>query len=477
MKNLEENVRNINGMIDYESQGLGEKSFEERLKVDTAKLINASHDVATTNSGGMEELIEVFKKIGYTEEHIEKIINSWVVRNLKTETIIKNVNRNYMFFRNLGYTNEDIINMSGQCETIYNYSIENMKMKIEQFQDMGYTRQEALNIFKVSSRLFGFSINYLQEKIVQMQKLGYSKEDVIKMGKRYPILFELRIQKIQERHAQLQELGYSKQQVLKIIKLNPRIFRLSIEVIRERIEEMQSLGYTKDDVLYIVQRQSSILWTTFEVMQEKIEQMQKMGYTKEEVLKMARSNTRIYNLSIEHVQSKIEKMKQLGYRKEEILNMCKMLPVIFSLSTDNIQEKVEFYYFIGLSSLVTQKPTIMIQSVQLSYAKYKFLEGIGVYIDETNYYSLLMEQNSFEKKYGITNEELLAKYDYQDFLNQRNADESLSIQNTLRWEKQKMRRLGKEEFVRKVIAFKKKQEKKIAQLEAQKKKEGVDIGE
>ena len=42
------------GIIDYESQGLGEKSFEERLKVDTTKLIKASHDVATTNRGGMD---------------------------------------------------------------------------------------------------------------------------------------------------------------------------------------------------------------------------------------------------------------------------------------------------------------------------------------------------------------------------------------------------------------------------------------
>ena len=53
MKNLEENVRNINGMIDYESQGLGEKSFQERLKVDTTNVIEASHDVVTTIEGGM----------------------------------------------------------------------------------------------------------------------------------------------------------------------------------------------------------------------------------------------------------------------------------------------------------------------------------------------------------------------------------------------------------------------------------------
>ena len=42
------------GIIDYESQGLGEKSFEERLKIDKTKVIKASHDVATTNRGGMD---------------------------------------------------------------------------------------------------------------------------------------------------------------------------------------------------------------------------------------------------------------------------------------------------------------------------------------------------------------------------------------------------------------------------------------
>lgn len=42
------------GIIDYESQGIGDKSFEERLKVDKNKIIKASHDVATTEKGGME---------------------------------------------------------------------------------------------------------------------------------------------------------------------------------------------------------------------------------------------------------------------------------------------------------------------------------------------------------------------------------------------------------------------------------------
>lgn len=60
----------------------------------------------------MEELKELFKKIGYTENEFDEIINAYSSKTFKTETLMKRVKENYNFFISLGYTREEIIKMT-----------------------------------------------------------------------------------------------------------------------------------------------------------------------------------------------------------------------------------------------------------------------------------------------------------------------------------------------------------------------------
>lgn len=54
------------------------------------------------------------------------------------------------------------------------------------------------------------------------------------------------------------------------------------------------------------------------------------------------------------------------------------------------------------------------QSINLSYARYQFLKEKGIEIDESNYLKLFVNQSRFEKQYGITKEELLERYPYEE---------------------------------------------------------------
>ena len=54
------------------------------------------------------------------------------------------------------------------------------------------------------------------------------------------------------------------------------------------------------------------------------------------------------------------------------------------------------------------------QSMKLSYARYMFFKERNINIDETNSERLFIIQKLFEKKYGITKQELLERYPYME---------------------------------------------------------------
>ena len=61
----------------------------------------------------------------------------------------------------------------------------------------------------------------------------------------------------------------------------------------------------------------------------------------------------------------------------------------------------------------------LMQSVNLSYARYSFYKDRGIDLDMNNYRKLFVEQKKFEKAYRITKKELLEKYDYDKYEEQR----------------------------------------------------------
>ena len=123
----------------------------------------------------------------------------------------------------------------------------------------------------------------------------------------------------------------------------------------------------------------------------------------------------IYSYSIENLKQKIENIMDLGYSKEEVIKMTKSMPTIYSYSIENMKQKIVFYDSIGMHALAVIDAKQLMQSVNLSYARYSFYMDKGINIDIDNYKKLFIGQKQFEKSYGITKEELLKKYDYNKF--------------------------------------------------------------
>ena len=170
-------------------------------------------------------------------------------------------------------------------------------------------------------------------------------------------------------------------------------------------------------------------------MEELIILLCNFGYTKEESKEVL--NTYPLNTyKPETLKKKIEEiniyMEKLGYSKAEVIKMTKSLPAIYSLSIDNIKQKTDFYDNIGLHELAINDTKQLMQSVSLSYARYMFYKEKDIEITDKSYKKLFISQKQFEKAYGITKEELLEKYDYQAYIQQKKTQdlgkETLEIQ-------------------------------------------------
>src|SRR5574344_1465820 len=83
--------------------------------------------------------------------------------------------------------------------SIFGYSIENIKQKIDDIEALGYSRENVIKMTKSLPTIFGLSIENMKQKIDDIGKLGYSREDVIKMTKSLPTIFGLSIENVKQK--------------------------------------------------------------------------------------------------------------------------------------------------------------------------------------------------------------------------------------------------------------------------------------
>ena len=72
----------------------------------------------------------------------------------------------------LGYTKDDVINMSKNFPQIYILSFDNIKDKIKFIEELGYSNQTVIQMTKKLSTLFGLTNKNIQEKIELYDSLG-----------------------------------------------------------------------------------------------------------------------------------------------------------------------------------------------------------------------------------------------------------------------------------------------------------------
>ena len=106
-----------------------------------------------------------FLDFGYTKEEYELIRNTYPINGLKEEKLLTKFKDINEFFLGLGYTKEEVIKMTKSSPSIYGFSIETLKQKIEALQNLGYSKEEVIKMTKSLPSIYDFSIENMRQKI------------------------------------------------------------------------------------------------------------------------------------------------------------------------------------------------------------------------------------------------------------------------------------------------------------------------
>ena len=85
--------------------------------------------------------------------------------------------------------------------------------------------------------------------------------------------------------------------------------------------------------------------------------------------------------TVQILENKIKYLESKGYSEKDIVKMTKLLPAIFGLSEENLNKKIEFYKEIDLEIIVMKNTMYLMQSIELTYARYRFLNDLGININ------------------------------------------------------------------------------------------------
>lgn len=288
--------------------------------------------------------------------------------------------KKYMFL--FGYKEKEIEKILNFPSTLENQKLlENAIRNLNLFLNLGYTREQIIKLTVRFPHVLSCSEEDIINKINNIIKLGYTKKNILKMTTSIPQLYGLNIENMQIKINDMIELGYTKKQVIKMTIFFPAIFRFNIENIRNKINSMI-----------------------------------KLGYTKEQVIKITALCPSIYGYSIESIKTKLNDIINLGYTKQETIKMTLLLPTLYSLNIENIKRKIDFYKEKNIDFWIKYDTERLMQSVELSYARYKFYENVGISIYKNNYKKLFIDQKEFIREYGKTNKQLMEEYNYDEYV-------------------------------------------------------------
>ena len=181
----------------------------------------------------------------------------------------------------------------------------------------------------------------------------------------------------------LEECGYNDQQIQKLLNSRP----------------LNAMN--KKTLLHNIERNYEVLY--------------RLGYKQEEIIKMTMNLPAIYGYSKDNIIKKVNGLMELGYTKQEVIQMTTNLSTLLGYNLENTKQKIEYLKEIGLEKAIVSNTIILMQSLELTYAHYEYLKDNDVEMNEKNLKKVFYNNREFERQFGISKEELLEKYIYEEY--------------------------------------------------------------
>ncbi len=217
------------------------------------------------------------------------------------------------------------------------------------------------------------------------------------------------------------DFGYTKEEY-QMLRYSYSLIQMLDETLIIRFKEINDylieLGYTKEDIMKMAKSLPSLYSLNTGSLKQKYDNLIALGYTKEEIIKITTQSPFLYSYSIETIRKKMDIIMSLGYTEEEALKMTVVLPPLYGLSEENLSQKIKLYDMIDIHEYAVLRPKFLMQSTALSFARYNFYLSQGIDINIDNCVKLFMGGKSFVNMSGMSKEELLSMYSYDEYLDE-----------------------------------------------------------
>lgn len=113
------------------------------------------------------------------------------------------------------------------------------------------------------------------------------------------------------------------------------------------------------------------------------------------------------------ILKKLDYFVKKGYSKQAIKLITVKVPSVFNYSREGLDEKTGILKEADMEKEIITRPSYLIQGVNLSYARLKFMRDKNFTLNHQAFNYLVLDSKAFKNKFGVSNDEIKKRYPYK----------------------------------------------------------------
>lgn len=352
----------------------------------------------------------------FLNDEIDRILRDTRVSNYKKTTLDIKTKELFKYLISKNFDVNSIKKMILNYPRLLTFSIELIEDRYNNLKSI--FNKNINNTIVLNPRILSRSKEEINWYIDYFISKGLTKEEAIKVCLKCPILMNISALNLNTSMSNLKDKIVDDKKIIELIVKTPRILLFSLENITDKFNWFYIKEYTKEQTSKIICKANTILTKEFITkdgtdsdMDIKYKYLYEcFGYTKEQIIYITYSFPEYFTLSIDTIKNRISNLYRLGFDDNAVNVLFYKFPQIISFKESSLNEKYNYYFELDMLELFIKSPKYLMQRLELTDARYKYLINKGIEVNKNNCSKLFLSSKKFRESYGIDNEELLNKY-------------------------------------------------------------------
>jgi len=352
----------------------------------------------------------------FTKEEVNKIIEYERVCNYRKEYLDIKVKDFFDYFIEKNIEKNSIKRIILTYPRILTMSLDSIKEKYDSIEKI--FDKNTNKIIVLNSRILSHSNDFIENRMNYFKELGFKDNNIIKIFLKFYNNITISTKNIDINMRYLESKITDKTKLIAIIKKTPSLLSFSIETLKEKFNWFYQKGYTEEQTIKIICKAKTILTREFVQNNNSDSNVEKkykylheeLKYTKEQIINITYLYPEYYTQSLDTIKERIKNLLRLGFDDNAVKTLFYKFPQIISFKESTMKKKYNYYLNLDMLEIFAKSPKYLMQSLDVTEARYTYLINKGLQINKYNYKKLFISDKKFKLTYGIDNESLLKLY-------------------------------------------------------------------